>query len=680
MNRFYYFILIIVITFPFSQAMARKDGKDLLDSLLKENNSVYYQKKEDTGRVKLLNKISAEFIDINPDEGFNYGLQALKLATKLQSAFGITDAHINIGDNCNAKFDYNQSLQHYLLALNVIAPENDKKRLAEINDKIGKVYVKIYDYPVALEYFFNALKIEEEIGNKMNIPDILLDIAFLYRISLGDSSKELEYNLRALKMQEQFGDKNSIAHIKIRIGNYYIAKLDYVNALEYYLEALKLYEEMGNKEGIVSANSNIGNMYICKGDNEMAIDYLLVSLKNADKCNSKELMIVNLVDISAAYLHIFRDKFKVPIEDDDMLYMYDDSDRSESIGVNSLEKKMLLKKITAYMLRAIALCKETKDNKELWRCYRFISNVYLLKGDYKKAYEFANNFRVIRDSLFPEENRNKALRIDLKNEYERLRLSDSLKTSYRATINSIQLNKESSYTFLGISGTVLLLGFSFFIFRERMKSEQERKMSDNLLLNILPVEVASELKINGSVKTKQYDHVTVLYTDFVNFTQKSEGMGPKELIDELHECFKAFDEITDKYGIEKIKTIGDAYLAVCGLPTPDPCHAEKIIKAAKEITSFMTERQARLGGKTFEVRIGINSGTVLAGIVGQKKFSFDIWGDTVNTAIKIEQLSQPGKINISQATFLLVKDQFEFSYFGESFDNRHELIKMYFAG
>lgn len=208
---------------------------------------------------------------------------------------------------------------------------------------------------------------------------------------------------------------------------------------------------------------------------------------------------------------------------------------------------------------------------------------------------------------------------------------------------------------------------------------EEKKKSDELLLNILPEEVARELKETGHTTAHQYDRVTVMFTDFVDFTILSEQMDSQELVEELHNCFKAFDAIMSKHGIEKIKTIGDAYLAVCGLPLPDEHHAEKVVTAAKEICAFMQERRRQLGEKTFEVRIGIHSGEVVAGIVGVKKFAYDIWGDTVNTAARMESKSKPGKINISQTTYDLVKDKYTCTYRGEIEAKNKGMLKMYFV-
>jgi len=230
-----------------------------------------------------------------------------------------------------------------------------------------------------------------------------------------------------------------------------------------------------------------------------------------------------------------------------------------------------------------------------------------------------------------------------------------------------------------IAGFFLLLAFSFFIIRERGKSEKARKQSDDLLLNILPGEIARELKNTGTTVAKHFDNVTILFTDFVNFTQSSAQMNPQSVIDELHACFKTFDEITGKYNIEKIKTIGDAYLAVCGLPLAEPKHAENVVRAAIEINAFMQNRLAKLGNSTFEIRIGIHSGSVVAGIVGVKKFAYDIWGDTVNTAARMEQNSEAGKINISQTTYELVKDQFNCEFRGEIEVKGKGAMKMYYV-
>jgi class 3 adenylate cyclase len=208
--------------------------------------------------------------------------------------------------------------------------------------------------------------------------------------------------------------------------------------------------------------------------------------------------------------------------------------------------------------------------------------------------------------------------------------------------------------------------------------KKERELTQTLLLNILPAEVAEELKAKGSAEARLYDDVTVLFTDFVGFTTASERMSPQQLVDELHTCFSAFDDICVKHGVEKIKTVGDAYLAISGLPSSNPNHASDMLQVAIEIRDYMARRFAE-HHQAFQIRIGMHSGSVVAGIVGVRKFAYDIWGDTVNTAARMEQNSEAGKINISEATYVLVSEKFPCLYRGEIEAKNKGKLKMYFV-
>jgi class 3 adenylate cyclase len=187
----------------------------------------------------------------------------------------------------------------------------------------------------------------------------------------------------------------------------------------------------------------------------------------------------------------------------------------------------------------------------------------------------------------------------------------------------------------------------------------EKERSEELLLNILPKEVAEELKAKGEAEARHINHVTVLFTDFKGFTQMSELVTPRQLVKDLHECFSYFDRLCGQHGLEKIKTIGDAYMAAGGLPVENGTHAADAIQVALAMRDFIAEGKARkiaAGLPFFEIRIGIHTGPVVAGIVGVKKFAYNIWGDTVNTASRMESSGAPGHVNISEATYALVKD------------------------
>ncbi len=210
----------------------------------------------------------------------------------------------------------------------------------------------------------------------------------------------------------------------------------------------------------------------------------------------------------------------------------------------------------------------------------------------------------------------------------------------------------------------------------------EKKKSDDLLLNILPADVAEELKNKGSSEARDFEMVTVMFTDFKDFTMISEKLSPTELVKEIDYCFSAFDNIIHKHGIEKIKTIGDAYMCAGGLPVANKTHAEDTVKAAIEIRDFMAnhnkEKLAK-GELPFEIRIGINTGPVVAGIVGVKKFAYDIWGDTVNLASRMESSGKEGEVNISGSTYELVKDKFTCSHRGKIQTKNKGEVDMYFV-
>ncbi|TKK69282.1 adenylate/guanylate cyclase domain-containing protein [Ilyomonas limi] len=212
--------------------------------------------------------------------------------------------------------------------------------------------------------------------------------------------------------------------------------------------------------------------------------------------------------------------------------------------------------------------------------------------------------------------------------------------------------------------------------------EEEKKRSDELLLNILPAEIMEELKETGKTTAHNYDLVTVLFADFVNFTNIIEELPPEELVAGIDTYFGTFDAIVEKFGVEKIKTVGDAYICVSGLPSVNSSNPTLMVDVALEMMEAVEQlkKQCRAAGKIcFDIRIGIHSGPVVAGVVGVKKFAYDIWGDTVNTAARMQQCSEPGKINISNTTHDLIKHRFACTKRGKIEAKHKGLIDMYFV-
>ena len=215
---------------------------------------------------------------------------------------------------------------------------------------------------------------------------------------------------------------------------------------------------------------------------------------------------------------------------------------------------------------------------------------------------------------------------------------------------------------------------------QRKQLEIEKDKANNLLLNILPYEIAEELKLKGKALARKYNEVGVLFSDFKDFTTISEHLDPQVILSELDHCFQAFDDIIEKHGLEKIKTIGDSYMCTGGLPAADKFSSQKLVMAALDMQAFLkNHKEVNPDYNLSQLRIGINTGPVIAGVVGKLKFAYDVWGDTVNTASRLESHGEPGKINISKATYELIKDDFNCTFRGKITVKGKGELDMYFV-
>ncbi|MDQ3193606.1 MAG: adenylate/guanylate cyclase domain-containing protein, partial [Bacteroidota bacterium] len=246
---------------------------------------------------------------------------------------------------------------------------------------------------------------------------------------------------------------------------------------------------------------------------------------------------------------------------------------------------------------------------------------------------------------------------------------------------------EESWDLLKRAALVFSLAYSRFkdLTKARLDLKQlkeEKKRSESLLLNILPEEIANELKQFGKSYARKHEQVSILFADIKGFSSIAEDLSADDLVTQLDECFRAFDNIIDKHGMEKIKTIGDAYICASGLPRPVPDNAIKTVKAALDMLDFikgfgLTKKIQNL--PVFEFRVGIHTGPVITGVVGLKKFTYDIWGDAVNMAARMEQHGEAGRINISGNTYRLVKDKFTCTHRGKIEAKNKGELDMYFV-
>jgi class 3 adenylate cyclase len=288
---------------------------------------------------------------------------------------------------------------------------------------------------------------------------------------------------------------------------------------------------------------------------------------------------------------------------------------------------------------------------------------------------------------------------------DKLQAQDSLSKTQKQIIAQqqelVRLQEvESQRLYIGIISSFVIIALTVFALigrqianrrLERQKKEIEeqkklieieRKKSEELLLNILPHEVATELKEKGMARPRSYNMVTVLFTDFKGFTAISEKLSPEQIVDKLNFFFQKFDEIAEKYNLEKIKTLGDGYMCAGGIPIENNTNPVDAVRAGLEMQAFMTDwnnNQDKKGLPTFGLRLGINTGPLVAGVIGKNKFAYDVWGDTVNLASRMESSGEVGKVNISGITHTWVKHHFECVYRGKIEAKNKGEVDMFFV-
>ena len=677
----------------------------------------------DSTVVRLYLDIAKSYQRINYSKSLVYNNKAVDLARQLKhvrlqaaalSAKGNTHIFLN---------QYKEAQESLQEALKYNTILRDEKSMANNHNSIGSVYLSITSYPKALEHFTRALELNEKINNTTGKINNLGNIGAIYN-ALNQPQKAIEYFSQALLLVDQAGNNESKGGLLNNIGNSYTALNNLDQALDYKIRALEINQKSGNQLRIANSLANVGNVYLKKNEPEKAKDYHRQALDINTKYNDIKGIISNLQAIGEYFFQIEKldsakhyiskayeraiqinntEEQAISLEKLSRLFekqmLYDSAFVYYKLYIdkkNSLETSEKLKEITQTSLKYTFNKKEDSLKQEQIIIDNKLQQQILIANQQKQQIKLQEAARQIQHLAFLKTQADLEIEQNTRTEKEKqLELVRKEKQIQETTLNLQQaeiklqeneINKQKTrrqFYLMGISLLTVLLVFIFRNFQLQKKSNKiigkEKEKSDKLLLNILPDQVAEELKEKGSSDARYYENVSVIFTDFVGFTKVAESLSPQELVNELHSCFSAFDAIVLKYGIEKIKTIGDAYMAVSGLPTANTDHAKIAVRVAKEFLQYIEDRRKReaIG---FEIRIGIHSGPVIAGIVGTKKFAFDIWGDTVNVAARMESSGKPGHINISEDTYQLIKGEFTCQPRGKVLAKNKGEMEMYFAG
>jgi adenylate cyclase len=584
---------------------------------------------DSTRTVAYKEYIQTGFLYSNTDSALTLAQHLLRFGETQPYANAVAQAYNLMGVASSLKSDYPKALDYYQRSIKIFEEEGDKRGLAFNLNRIGNIYADQGQYPTALDYYQRCLKNFEEIGFKIGVAGSLGNIGLIYH-DQGEYPQALDYHERSLKIFEEMGDKRGMAGSLNNIGLIHEKQGAFPLALDFYQRGLRINEEMGYKSIMATSLNNIGRIYEYQGDFPLALDYYQRSLKIFEELDDKMGIATALGDIGILYQR--------------------QGDYPQALKF--CNKGLSLSQEIAALLKEKTACKCLYDT-------------YKAMGDGNKALEYLEKINVIDNSLNANETSKKLQQM----EFAKQVLQDSLATAQKERLAQEAYNEEISQKTqtrnwsLAGAGVALLLAGGFYsrwryVRASKAKLQTEKDRSENLLLNILPADIAAELKEKGRADARDFDLVSILFTDFKGFTEQSAKLSAADLVNEINVCFEAFDTIMEKYGIEKIKTIGDAYMAAGGLPIPSDNSVKNTVLAALEMQQFISQRKAandEARRPAFEMRVGIHTGPVVAGIVGVKKFQYDIWGDTVNTAARIESAGEIGKVNISQATYELLK-------------------------
>jgi len=604
---------------------------------------------KDTIMVSTLNNLGLELLNQGDiDESLKYSEKARDLSTELGYIKGKALSLKQIGNanyykgNFLEVFDYwGQSLENFEIL-------KDSIGISNILSNLGIIYFSQGSNARAIEYLLRSLTIAEKLKHPLRISTALLNIAMVYGDSPQDWDKAINYYEQALPYLKILNDPANSKAYYFGVGEIEYSKGNYQRALEYFEEGLKI------TKNTIYYSQNL----LLLGKTKFKLGELEESLSLLNECYSNAVKDDNLLV-----------KVKCLIE---LGIVYQNNDFEKAISVYREAENLAISQDLSF---------------ELAQIYDGISQSYVNNRDFKKGYEYQAKYLAQKDSLFNIETDDKMRGLqfdfDLEKKEDEIGLLEK-----EAEIQELTEKRQKNVIWVTGIFLFLLVLLAISLFRRykftketNLIIEKEKDRSEKLLLNILPEETALELKEFGKVKAKRFDAVTVLFTDFVGFTSYAKNLEPEELVRSVDYYFSKFDEIMEKYKVEKIKTIGDAYMCVSGLPEPGENDVLRAIQAAFEILYFMEEskKTTRNDIAKFDIRIGINTGPIVAGVVGTKKFAYDIWGDAVNVASRMESKSEAGKINISESTYELIKDHYDCEFRGEIDVKNKGMMKMFFV-
>jgi class 3 adenylate cyclase len=542
---------------------------------------------------------------------------------------------------------------------------------------IGVANYKIDQYAVSADFITQASKMATEQHDSSLMCFCTYWLGNL-QVSNGQYSKALEYFKAGYDMAVASGDKKNMARCLDGKAGIYEQGNEDEKASAFYDQALQIAKEANFKEWYPGVIFSQGNMALKKSNYDAAIAKYNEAMAIAKETNNQNCIGNCLQQL--AFIYLAKNETKPAMKNmEQAMSIYEQTGSSSSFSYGRLLMSSILLTDREYDL-VIGLGQVSyadgveKKIPELQRnAAKLLYQAYNAKGDKAQALKWLETLQKLSEQGQEEAVAKKMTQLELQAEFEKERKVDKEKQrEMQSELDRQKLQRDASMIGAGLLLIIVLI--SFYFIRQKIKDnkiiQEEKQRSEALLRNILPEEIAKELMQKGESKARRYELATVLFADIRNFTLAAERLSPEKLVAEIDFYFQAFDEIIAKYKIEKIKTIGDAYMCVGGLPQPYNYNPEEVIKAAIDMQNFVkktSEERIKNHQTYFEIRIGIHSGPLVAGIVG----------DTVNIAARFEQYGEVGRINVSAQTYELIKDHFPCSYHGKVELKNKGMVDMY---
>lgn len=627
------------------------------EEITKLESSIAAAKKISKKKVDECIQLSLLYTESNLDDANKINNLAISEAKQIKYVEGEAKALLQAGVLASKIRNYKQASEYFNESLILREKLNDTEEIVVLLSKLGNAKLFEGKYSEALGHYNRAIEIRKENINELSTADLYSNSGIVHGL-IGNYSLAFQSHMRALKTFEKVENDSRIASSCSNIGLIYIEQQKFDEALKMFQRALAIRQRENNLSDSCKVLNNMGYVYQEQKKHKEALPFHQKALVICETTGDKATLASTYNNLANVYKDLGKLKMSLDFYNKSLLLFQELNERrgitQSYINLGHLHFELNeYKKANKYLHEAIELGEQIGLKNQLRKAYEYLSLLYAKEEKFQEAYQYHVRYSILDKEILNTEISGQMAQMSMRHEVDQKEREADLERTKNAELSR-------AYNSLDI----------------------EKKRSEDLLLNILPEEISEELKKFGKTKARSFEMASVLFTDIKGFTTISEQLSAEELVSGIDEYFELFDNIVDKYSVEKIKTIGDAYLCVCGIPMTVENHAENIIRTAIDFLAGVNQIRKKRESKNqiaFDFRIGIHSGPVIAGVVGIKKFAYDIWGDTVNTAARMEQKSEPNRINISESTYLLIKEKFDCEYRGEIESKNKGKMKMYFV-